>query len=273
MVVPSVRGSWSVGDAYAVLGLARGATEAQVRAAWRDAARRTHPDVGGDAVAFRRAREAYEILIDPVRRAAHDRLLDARSAGRPTDPPPPRTAPYRTTDASVPRTSRAASRPTSRGTSRGTFGRAFGGTFGRREWVLLAANVLVVLRAIDILRGNGASTPSRGTFLYPLPAGGLELWLVSMDLLGLPWLFLVLAAGATALLAAELVHERTERTPLLDAQQRSTARLVQTALPAPLALAAVLTAVAAVVQLVVAVLLLVAFLYALWVVLGFILSD
>jgi len=263
--VRSVHGSRSVGDAYAVLGLERGATDAEVRAAWRDAARRTHPDVGGDAVAFRRAREAYEILIDPERRAAHDRLLDARSAGRSTDPPPPRSAPYRTADPSVPRTPPSAHRWASR--------RTFGRTFGRREWMLLAANVVVVLRAIDILRGGTVNPPWPGTFLLPLPADGVGLWVLSMNLLGVPWLFLVLAAGATALLVAELVHERTERTPLLDAQQRSTARLVQTALPAPLALGAVLTVVAAVLQLVVAVLLFVAFLFALWFVLVILLSE
>jgi multisubunit Na+/H+ antiporter MnhC subunit len=48
----------------------------------RRAARATQPDAGGDVGAFRIAREAFEILSDSVRRAAHDRLLDARAQGQ-----------------------------------------------------------------------------------------------------------------------------------------------------------------------------------------------
>jgi hypothetical protein len=72
-----------------------------------------------------------------------------------------------------------------------------------------------------------------------------------MNLLGLPWLFLVLAAGSVALLVGELVQERSGGAPLLDADQRSVARFVQMALPAPLALGVALAAVVLVVQLVI----------------------
>jgi hypothetical protein len=248
MVVPFAREGRLVRDAYAVLGLTRGASDDEVRAAWRDAARRTHPDVGGDAVAFRRAREAYEILIDPVQRAAHDRLLDARSAG-PTDDPHRGRATTAQADTSAPRPS-APHRPAS----------PRPGSRDRRwESVLLAANVVVVVRAIALLRGGGVTPPRTGAFDLPLPADGVALWVASMDLFDVPWVFLVLAGVAVALLVAELVQERSGGAPLLDAEQRSVARFVQTALPVPLAMGVVLTAVALLLQLVIMMLVVAAF--------------
>jgi curved DNA-binding protein CbpA len=59
-------------DPYAVLGVTRGASDAQIHAAYRQAVRRTHPDAGGDAAAFEAVQEAFEILRDPKRRAALD---------------------------------------------------------------------------------------------------------------------------------------------------------------------------------------------------------
>ncbi len=57
------------GDPYAVLGVPRGASEAQIHAAYRAAVRRTHPDAGGSAASFEAVQEAYETLRDPVARA------------------------------------------------------------------------------------------------------------------------------------------------------------------------------------------------------------
>ena len=57
-------------DPYAVLGVPRGADEAQIHAAYREAVRRTHPDAGGSAEAFEAVQEAYEALRDPARRRA-----------------------------------------------------------------------------------------------------------------------------------------------------------------------------------------------------------
>ncbi len=68
-------------DPYAVLGVARGADDAQIHAAYRDAVRRTHPDAGGSADAFEAVQEAYEALRDPARR---------RAWGAASPPPPPR---------------------------------------------------------------------------------------------------------------------------------------------------------------------------------------
>jgi hypothetical protein len=85
-----------------------------------------------------------------------------------------------------------------------------------------------------------------------------------MNLLGLPWLFLVLAAGSVALLVGELVQERSGGAPLLDADQRSAARFVQMALPAPLALGVALAAIVLVVQLMITLLVVAAFIVGLW---------
>ena len=59
-------------DPYAVLGLTRLATDAEIHAAYREAVRRTHPDAGGSAAAFEAVQEAYELLRDPARRTAWD---------------------------------------------------------------------------------------------------------------------------------------------------------------------------------------------------------
>lgn len=68
---------------YQVLGVAKNATAAQVRAAYRELARRHHPDVsrGDDATAvFARISAAYETLSDAERRREYDRSLERRSA-------------------------------------------------------------------------------------------------------------------------------------------------------------------------------------------------
>jgi DnaJ-class molecular chaperone len=68
-------------DYYAVLGLHRRCTDAQIRAAYRLLAKQQHPDVNHgtfDAVAQTQAlNAAYEILGDPARRREYDRELAA----------------------------------------------------------------------------------------------------------------------------------------------------------------------------------------------------
>ena len=77
-------------DLYVVLGLSHGATEADIKRAYRRLARRFHPDINpGDRQAadrFLQILEAYETLIDPERRSRYDAggTLDAgerRAAG------------------------------------------------------------------------------------------------------------------------------------------------------------------------------------------------
>jgi hypothetical protein len=63
-------------DPHDLLGLSRDATSRQVKAAYRKLARQNHPDTNpGDpeaAARFREITDAYEILIDPQRRAQWD---------------------------------------------------------------------------------------------------------------------------------------------------------------------------------------------------------
>ena len=71
-------------DYYAVLAVARDATAQDIKRAFRDIARKCHPDVAGTDPAseeqFKNARKAYETLMDPVARARYDRRGD-REAG------------------------------------------------------------------------------------------------------------------------------------------------------------------------------------------------
>ena len=75
-------------DLYVVLGLSHGATESDIKRAYRRLARRFHPDVNpGDrtaAVRFRQIVEAYETLMDPQRRSRYDSgaVIDADEARR-----------------------------------------------------------------------------------------------------------------------------------------------------------------------------------------------
>jgi DnaJ-class molecular chaperone len=65
-------------DYYEVLGVGRGASETEVKRAFRKLARELHPDVNAhDPEAeekFKVAAEAYEVLSDPERRATYDRF-------------------------------------------------------------------------------------------------------------------------------------------------------------------------------------------------------
>jgi DnaJ domain len=68
---------------YHILGLPQGATQEQVKAAFRALARRFHPDVNaGSETAeqrFKEVNQAYETLADPGARAAYDRALVRRA--------------------------------------------------------------------------------------------------------------------------------------------------------------------------------------------------
>lgn len=63
-------------DLFLILGLPEGATESDIKRAYRRLARRFHPDINpGDRAAevrFRQILDAYETLIDPARRARYE---------------------------------------------------------------------------------------------------------------------------------------------------------------------------------------------------------
>jgi molecular chaperone DnaJ len=65
---------------YVVLGVASNETDQGVRAAFRDLAKRYHPDRVGPSGAgpFREVAEAYEVLGDPARRRQYDESLERR---------------------------------------------------------------------------------------------------------------------------------------------------------------------------------------------------
>lgn len=65
-------------DYYEVLNLARGASEKEIKTAYRKLARKFHPDVNpGDATTeatFKEISEAYQVLSDPKKRALYDKF-------------------------------------------------------------------------------------------------------------------------------------------------------------------------------------------------------
>jgi len=77
-------------DYYKILGLQRGASEDEVKKAYRKLARKYHPDVSKEANAkerFQEVSEAYETLRDKEKRAAYDSLGSFRP-GQDFRPPP-----------------------------------------------------------------------------------------------------------------------------------------------------------------------------------------
>lgn len=69
-------------DYYTVLGVSRDASDAEIKRAFRELARKHHPDVSPDNTgeAFREINDAYAALSDPEARARYDRW------GHPDDP-------------------------------------------------------------------------------------------------------------------------------------------------------------------------------------------
>lgn len=59
-------------NAYETLGVPKGASEEEIKKAYRRLAAKHHPDRGGDTAKFQEIQGAYETLTDPVKRQQHD---------------------------------------------------------------------------------------------------------------------------------------------------------------------------------------------------------
>ncbi|MEJ2669806.1 MAG: DnaJ C-terminal domain-containing protein [Gammaproteobacteria bacterium] len=78
-------------DYYKIMGLKREATQDELKQAYRKLARKYHPDVSKESdaeVKFKEVGEAYEVLKDPEKRAAYDRLGANWKAGQDFQSPP-----------------------------------------------------------------------------------------------------------------------------------------------------------------------------------------
>lgn len=88
-------------DYYRIVEVPREATADDIKRAYRRLARKHHPDVSKDPQAesrFKELGEAYEVLKDPVKRAAYDRLGADWKAGQDFRPPPDWNARFDTSD-------------------------------------------------------------------------------------------------------------------------------------------------------------------------------
>src|SRR3970282_330360 len=73
-------------DYYSTLGVPRGASDAEIKKAFRKLAQQWHPDVNQDPAAhdrFKEINEAYQVLSDPDRRQRYDMFGSAGVEGDP----------------------------------------------------------------------------------------------------------------------------------------------------------------------------------------------
>lgn len=61
-------------DYYGILGVPKGASQDDMKKAFRKLARKYHPDAGGTEERFKDINEAYEVLSDPEKRKAYDQF-------------------------------------------------------------------------------------------------------------------------------------------------------------------------------------------------------
>jgi curved DNA-binding protein CbpA len=86
---------------YSILRIPETASRDEIKRAYRRLAREYHPDRGGDAAAFGRVQEAYELLTDPRRRRVYDASRGASVQSRPAPAGPRPTSSRRRPQGSV----------------------------------------------------------------------------------------------------------------------------------------------------------------------------
>lgn len=69
-------------DYYSTLGLKRGATDAEIKKAYRSMAMKHHPDRGGNEADFKKISEAYDVLSDPNKKQMFDAGVDPNNQQR-----------------------------------------------------------------------------------------------------------------------------------------------------------------------------------------------
>jgi len=81
---------------YVILGIDAGASQHDVKKAYRRKAKEFHPDLyGEDSTPFKAVQEAYAVLSDPTRRRSYDDSLHVGPARRPISPQPEPLRPRR----------------------------------------------------------------------------------------------------------------------------------------------------------------------------------
>src|SRR2546423_13056181 len=80
-----VRREWFEKDYYQVLGVAKNATPAEIKKAYRKLAQQHHPDTNAgnkeSESRFKEISAAYEVLGDEEKRAAYDQVRDMAASG------------------------------------------------------------------------------------------------------------------------------------------------------------------------------------------------
>src|SRR3954449_9721188 len=79
------RADWAQKDFYAVLGVKKDATAAEIKKAYRKLARLNHPDSNPDDAAkhetFKSVAEAYDVVGDPDKRKKYDEMRELYGSG------------------------------------------------------------------------------------------------------------------------------------------------------------------------------------------------
>ena len=71
-------------DYYEVLGVAKTATQDEIKKAFHKLAHKHHPDKGGDEKKFKEINEAYQVLSDKQKRAQYDQFGRVFENGQPS---------------------------------------------------------------------------------------------------------------------------------------------------------------------------------------------